>query len=322
MKTVAVLRGGASDEHEVSLKTGASVLKALPEDSFRTLDVFIDKHGVWHVRGVPMDPERALCSSDVVFNALHGAYGEDGSVQRMLDRMNIPYTGSGALSSALAMNKPLAKEILAKAGVRTARSKVISVSADIEKELLETFRAFALPVVIKPAHSGSSVGLTLARSFDSFKEGVKKAFQHGRQVLVEEFIKGKEATVGVIDAFRGESVYSLPAVGIILPKGSELFDYDAKYSGECIEECPGSFSKGESEELARLARLAHAHLGLRHYSRSDFIVSPNGIYYMESNTLPGLTEASLLPKELAAVGVSLSEFLRHVLSLAERGGKV
>jgi len=320
MKTVAVLRGGASDEHDVSLKTGTCVLTNLSEDSFRPVDIFIDKSGAWHVRGVPMSPERALASIDVAFNALHGSYGEDGTVQRLLDRLGVPYTGSGALSSALAMNKVLTKEMLSKEGVLTARFKVLSVSPDLDKEILELFRSFPQPSVIKPAHSGSSVGLTLARSFDEFKTGVKKAFQHGSQVLVEEYIKGKEATVGVIDKLRGEESYGLPPVGIVLPQGHDLFDYEAKYSGECIEECPGSFSKTEAEELQRLARLAHRTLGLRHYSRSDFMVTPKGVYFMETNTLPGLTEASLLPKELAAVGVSLPEFLEHVLDLAVQKG--
>ena len=126
MITVAVLRGGPSDEHEISLKTGANVLANLQREPYRPVDVFIDKEGVWHVRGIPMSPERALSTIDVVWNALHGQYGEDGTVQRILDRLGVPYTGSGALASGLAMNKATTKEMLAPQGVRMARSVTLA----------------------------------------------------------------------------------------------------------------------------------------------------------------------------------------------------
>lgn len=319
MKTVAVLRGGASSEHEVSLKSGACALNHFPKEYFNPLDIFIDRQGVWHVRGVPAHPERALCSVDVVFNALHGEYGEDGTVQRLLDRLGVPYTGSGAFSSALAMNKMLTKEAVEKVGIQTPSSITLSVTPDLEEEIVQVFRSFSQPSVIKPVSSGSSVGVTLAHTFDDFKNGVKKAFQHSKQVLIEELIKGREATVGVVDALRDEKHYCLPVVEIIPKENCAFFDYEAKYSGESEERCPGNFSLQEVNLLQEAALKAHQVLGLRHYSRSDFIVTPQGIYFLETNTLPGLTEESLLPKSLQAVGVSMPEFLNHVVDLAQSG---
>lgn len=317
MITVAVLRGGPSDEHEVSLKTGANVLKHLNREPYRAIDVYIDRQGVWHMRGVPLAPERALGAVDVVFNAMHAQYGEDGTVQRLLDRLGVAYTGSGALASALAMNKALTKDMLQKHGIRMARSVTLSVSPDLERQIAETFRTFPQPSVIKPVSSGSSVGVTIARSFQEFATGIKNAFQHAAQVLVEQFIPGKEATVGVVERMRGQKQYGLPPVEIVPPAACTFFDYTAKYGGESIERCPGNFSRTETDELIRVARLAHEALGLRHYSRSDFMVGPRGeVYFLETNTLPGLTDESLLPKSLAAVGVTMPQFLDHVIDLA------
>ena len=316
MKTVAVLRGGVGDEHEVSLKTGANVLSHLQKGSHKVTEIYIDKGGAWYVRGMPINPDQALASVDIVFNALHGAYGEDGEVQKLLDRLGVPYTGSQSFASALSMNKILAKERVEREGILVARSHVLSVSPDLEKEIVELFRSFPQPSVVKPASSGSSVGVSIAQSFDEFRSGIKKAFQHSKQVLVEELIKGREATVGVIERLRGEDQYGLPPVEIIPASSCTFFDYDAKYTGQSEEKCPGNFSQEETIELQRLARLAHSALGLRHYSRSDFIVSPQGIYFLETNTLPGLTDESLLPKSLHAVGVDMPEFLEHLVDLA------
>lgn len=318
--TIAVLRGGMSDEHDVSLRSGAAVLAHLArmqeEAKIRTVDVFIARTGVWFVRGIEKSPERALAGVDAVWNALHGAYGEDGTVQRVLDRLGIPYTGSGAYASALSMNKALSKEVLAKAGARTPRHIALRVTPTLHKDLLSTFRSFPQPSVIKPVNSGSSVGVTVAHSFHEFEEGVRRAFQSATQVLVEEYIAGKEATCGVIDDFRGERVYALPPIEIVPPASARFFDYEAKYSGESVERVPGNFTREEADELRRVAKLAHSALGLRHYSRSDFILSKRGMYFLESNSLPGTTNGSLLPKALGAVGVDMPEFIHHIMHLA------
>lgn len=317
-KKVAVLRGGASNEYEVSLKTGASVLTHLNPDKYTPVDVVIDKKGAWHVRGVAMSPERALTGVDVVWIALHGAAGESGEVQRRLDAQCMPYTGAGAYASAVCYNKELSKDVLATSGIRMPRHVVLTVSDALEEDIRTVFRTFPHPCVVKPTCSGSSVGISLAHDFGSLKNAVREAFQHSARVLIEEFVQGKEATVGVVEGLRGEDLYILPPIEIIPPKEHSFFDYEAKYSGETLERCPGNFTAHEKEELSRAARLAHEVLGLTDYSRTDFIVSEKGVYYLETNSMVGcgLTKNSLLPKALRAVGVSLPEFIDHVLNQA------
>jgi len=320
---IAVLRGGPGDEHEVSLKSGSAVLECLSTNQevhdIDSVDIFIDRIGEWFIRGVPKNPERTLAGADVVWNALHGMYGEDGGVQRTLDRIGIPHTGSGAYAAALSMNKAATKRVLEKAGVRTPRFVVLGVSPTLPKEIISVFRSFPQPSVVKPVNSGSSVGVSIARSFGEFEKAIANAFHYAPHVLVEEFISGKEATCGVVDGFRGESHYVLPPVEIIPPRASSFFDYDAKYGGGSEERCPGNFSSSETKAIQNAARVAHTTLGLRHYSRSDFIVSPRGgVYFLEVNALPGTTGESLLPKALNAVGVSMNEFIGHIVMLAQK----
>ena len=315
---VAVLRGGGGGEHDVSLKSGANILAGIERIGHIPLDVFIDKSGVWHVRGIPAAPERALLGVDVAWNILHGAPGEDGALQRVLDRLGVSYTGSGAYPSAAAFNKALTKDILKAHGVRMPRHVILSVSPDLEKEAKEAFRAFSPPVVVKPTSSGSSVGVRLVKTFSDFWEAVKEAFAHSPKVMVEEYIKGKEATAGVVEGLRGMALYPLLPIEIVPPPTHQIFDYDAKYSGESTERVPGNFTREETEELQRMAGVVHNALGLRHYSRSDFVVSPRGVYFLEVNNAAGvgMTSESLLPKSLAAAGISTDEFLDHIITLA------
>ena len=313
---VAVLRGGPSSEYDVSLKTGKSVLDNLPSEYLPT-DVFISKKGEWLVDGISVDPQRIFQANDVIFNALHGEYGEDGKLQRFLDHSQVKYTGSGALASALAMNKVMAKEIFISAGLKTPVFKVIKkgeITHDIAHRI---FTTFPMPAVIKPNGSGSSVGVSLVGKISEIVPAIDKALKHADTVIIEEFISGREATCGVIEKFKGKEVYPLLPIEIRKPKENTFFDYDAKYSGKSEEVCPGNFSKKETEMIEEMAVRAHKALGLRHYSRSDFIVHPKrGVYILETNTLPGLTKESLLPKSLTAVGSSLSQFLDHVINLA------
>ena len=284
MPVVAVLRGGVGEEHDISLKTGFNVIKRLEKSPYRPIDVYIDRAGVWHVRGIPMAPTRALSGTDVVFNALHGQYGEDGTVQRELDRLGVAYTGSGAFASSVAMNKVLTKDILATHGVRMPRHIKLTVTSDLDKVTLELWRTFSQPSVIKPVNSGSSVGVTLARSYNEFVTGIRKAFGYAKEILVEEYIKGREATVGVIDKFRNKKLYDLPPVEIILPQAAFILDYDTKCAGGVAGLCPAPFDRSVVEELQSSAALVHEALGLRHYSRSDFIVTPkNQVYFLETN---------------------------------------
>lgn len=319
MRTVVgVLRGGPSREYEVSLKSGAQVLQALNSEKFDARDIFIDRSGVWHMHGAPVTPERALRGADVAFNAMHGEYGEDGSVQRMLDALNIPYTGSRASPSALAFDKHHTKLAVKPLGIKTPRALVLSEpqNGNYEELAFDIFRTFPHPAIVKPAIGGSSVGTTLAEHYHALAHGLEQAFAVSPKVLVEEFIKGREATVGVVDHFRNERVYALMPVEITPPSEHPFFTYDAKYSGGTLERVPGNFTHEEKEILANAAKTIHENLKLGHYSRSDFIVSPRGIYFLEVNTLPGLTGESLLPKALLAGGTKLGDFLEHVIDLA------
>ena len=315
-KKVGVLRGGPSTEYEVSLKTGKSVMDNLA-DKYEVLDIFIDKQGIWHYLGVPIEPQIVFKKVDVIFNALHGAYGEDGTVQKLLDYFRIPYTGSTALASAVGMNKVLSKNIYKNSKLKTPIHKTISKNNLSKAEIVNLFKTFPMPAVVKPVSGGSSVGTAIAKTLLDLENAVNEALKYSDTALIEEFIAGKEATCGVVDNFRGEVIYSLLPVEIRKPVDSAFFDYNAKYSGVPQEICPGNFTAEEKKIIQKMAKEAHEVLGLRHYSRSDFIVHPKrGIYILETNTLPGLTNESLLPKSLSAIGCTLPDFLDHLICLA------
>ncbi len=313
---VGVLRGGPSREHEVSLKTGAAIIANLPEERYHARDIFIDRDGQWHYRGRVVEPERVLRQVDVALVGLHGEYGEDGEVQKLLERYGVPYAGADSFASYLAMHKVMAKARALEAGVLTPEFRYIERAEDAAEGVAEAIRSFHQPVVVKPVGWGSSVGVSILGGYAPVFAATEQLFDEGaRGVLIEELVKGREATVGVVENLRGEPLYSLPPIEIIPPR-DDFFSYDAKYSGGSREICPGHFSRVASEELQRLAKVMHRALGVRHYSRSDFIVTQKGIYYLETNTLPGLTTESLMPKALAAVGVKFSDFLSHLVGLA------
>jgi D-alanine-D-alanine ligase len=272
-----------------------------------------------------VQPQRALSGVDVAVNVVHGEYGEDGTLQRILDALNVPYTGADALTSALAFNKQRTKESVKKFGVTVAHGALIDSAkvTDLHKTALNIFRSMPHPFIVKPSIGGSSVGITKVDSFDALEFALDRAFAVSPQALVEEFIAGREATVGVIDDFRNEKTYALMPIEIIPPKSSPFFDYDAKYSGATIERVPGHFSIEEKRSLVDAARAVHEGLGLKHYSRSDFIVAPRGVYFLEVNPAAGIgfTSESLFPKALQAVGARQSDFLDHIIELATKKNK-
>ncbi len=318
LKRVGVLRGGPSSEYEVSLNTGANVLSALRgqlKDQYQAHDILIDKQGNWHMDGLPVLSEDLSSRVDVIFNALHGAYGEDGIVQNIFEIQGMPFTGSGSVASAVGMNKMLSRNAFGHQGIKIALGKEIS-SDDIKNDAQaiagELFRSFPIPAVVKPTSAGSSVGISIVRTQEELIKALKKAAEHGSSVLIEEYIAGTEVTVGVIEGFRDQELYVLPVVEI--RPTTAFFDYEAKYAGKSQEIVPANLSHKIKEELSKLAQKAHRALGLRHYSRSDFIIHPRrGIYILETNTLPGLTNESLVPKALRAVGSDTHELVRHLI---------
>lgn len=316
---VAVLRGGPSSEYEVSLKTGKNIIENL-SDKYIPIDVFISKDGAWHVDGAPVTPYKVFQNANVVFNAMHGEYGEDGKIQQLMDQFAVKYTGSKALASAIGMNKVMAKEIFQKAGIKTPVFRVVKKGIDLGEESVSIFKTCPMPAIVKPNGSGSSMGVSLIKKLSDIVPAIEKAFEYSDVVIVEEYIDGKEATCGVIEKFREKEIYPLLPVEITHSKEFDFFNFEAKYSGKSKEICPGNFSKKESDMIQKIAVEAHKVLGLRHYSRSDFIVHPKrGVYILEVNTLPGLTKESLFPKSLEAIGCPLSLFLDHVLTMTLKG---
>jgi D-alanine-D-alanine ligase len=329
MIKVGVIRGGISGEYDVSILSGAQVLSHLRgdkmKDRYKAIDIYIDRDCVWHINGIPTTLDKIIHKVDIIINALHGDYGEDGKVQQLLEQHNIPYTGSGPMSSAIGYNKFLSKQEFIKLGIKTPKYMLFPVYQEdfdgpkekyAKNKAREVWEKLPPPWIVKPLNGGSSMGVHLCKTFQSLIDAFEEGINENVSVIVEEFISGKEATVGVIDNFRNKKIYSLPPIEIRIPKTSTFFDNDAKYSGTSKEICPGNFTESEKVELERLAALIHSGLDLRHYSRSDFIIHPKkGIYALEVNTLPGLTAESLMPKALAAVGSSLPEFIEHLIKL-------
>jgi D-alanine-D-alanine ligase len=312
---VGVLRGGPSREHEVSLKTGHAILSHLSQEHFTPRDIYIDRQGVWHTQGKATTPTKALQSVDVVVVGLHGEYGE---VQKVLELHGVPYTGSDSFASYIAMHKVFAKKLAEEEQIQTPKYRFVEESSDIDAVIADVIRSFHQPVVVKPVKWGSSVGVSIVGGYAPVYNAVRALLRDGSGgVLIEERIVGTEAAVGVVENLRGEELYILPPVEIV-PTEHHFFSYDAKYGGTTHEICPGRFSKEITDELGQIAQTMHRTLGLRHYSCSNFMISQKGIYYLETNSLPGMTTESLFPKSLSAVGVQFPDFLTHLVHLAQK----
>lgn len=314
---VGVLRGGPSSEYDLSLKTGTAMLNALPEEEYDMRDIFVDREGYWHSRGVPADPARALAQIDVVLNGLHGGPGEDGTVQRILDRAGVPYTGSNALGSGLSLNKIRAGLVLKEAGIRMPRAVGFTTSTTLDTHEMGrlVFSHFGPPYIVKPGSEGASHGIQLVATIIELPDVIADVLEAFGSALVEEYIRGEEATVGIIEDFRGEELYVLPPVHIEYPEAPFLH-FDHHHEGTIVHHVPSAFSDSEKRALGEMARRAHRTLGLSHYSRTDFIVTPHGPYLLEVNALPGLHEHASFPHMLESVGSSVKDFLKHVVGLA------
>lgn len=312
---IGVIRGGPSAEHEISLKTGENIISFLRE-KYLPADIVLTKSGEWIFEKHYSSPEKIFRFVDVVFNALRGNFGEDGKVQKLMDLFNVPYTGSGAFASALGMNKILSRDVFARAGLKIPRAEIVGIDEPAVRAASRIMKKIVPPWVIKPVSSGSSIGVSVARSFPEMVQFIENAFNFSPKIIVEEYIKGREAACGVIDDFRGEKHYSLPVIEIISPASSRFFDYEAKYGGQAKKKCPANIDLNTKKAIEEMARRAHKFLGCRHYSCADFIVSPRGIYILEANTLPSLDENSPLREALNAVGSSYGEFFDHLIALA------
>ncbi len=318
--SVGVLRGGTSNEYELSLKTGAAMLAALPEERYDTRDIFIDKRGYWHARGTPADSARILAQIDVVLNALHGGVGEDGTVQRILERAGVPYAGARSQSAALTLNKIRAREILQKAGVRMPRAVSFTLGNALTTGEMSSlvFSQFGPPYLVKPAQEGASHGIRLATSLLELPDMLGDVLDAFGSALVEQYLQGQEASVGVIEDFRGEELYVLPPAHVITPPGAAFLGFSHHQEGSLRHNVPSSFSQGEKKALADAARVAHRALGLEHFSRADMILTPRAVYLLEVNAIPGLYPGASFQPMLESVGSSVQEFLEHAIRLAMR----
>lgn len=316
MKThLVIFYGGADGEREVSIKSHDAIVGVLGESDYEIHSIEITPKEQWLRRGQEVDPEQALLWADYAWIAGHGKYMEDGTVQRILDDHRVPYNGSDAMSSRIAFSKAATKEVLEKHDIKTPIYERYSLKDTTDKALAEQiFHDVPQPCIIKPNRGGSSCGVSIAHTFEDIKAAIVRAQAADTdEIIAEEYMGACEATVGVLEDFRDSEYYALPAVEIVPTK--EFFDYQAKYEGAVEEICPARFSDEQKQELERLAVEVHRILELDDYSRTDFIIHPTrGIFVLEVNTLPGMTETSLFPQELEAVGMTLEEFYDHVIS--------
>jgi D-alanine-D-alanine ligase len=301
---LALIAGGKSSEREVSLKSGNQVYQALNQNKYdiRRYDPLTDLGSLVRDAG----------DLDVALIIMHGRGGEDGSMQGLLDLLEIPYQGSGVLASALAMNKELSKIVYQQAGLRVPRTLIFDRQGapspgEIEADL-------GLPVVIKPVSEGSSIGVTKASTLKTLQTGLAAAFALDNRVLVEEFILGTEVTGGVLGNAR---LQALPLVEIIPASTYAFFDYEAKYQpGASQEICPARLEADLTRRAQECALTAHKALGCRGYSRTDMMIKDGEIYVLETNTIPGMTATSLFPQGAKAAGLDFPDLLDTLINLA------
>ncbi len=317
---VGVLRGGPSDEYEVSLSSGAFVLNNAPEETCQTHDIFISKDGQWHRHGIPANPEQALHGIDVVFNALHGRYGEDGEVQKILDTHAIPYTGSGVFASALSMNKEKTNKVCSEiSGIKVPAYCVVYASEAAESPMnaaKTVFNQFGPRYIVKPLNNGSALGIDTADTLYELADILEGIFEYVDAVIVQQYIQGTEVSCGAIQNFRDADIYTLPPVEITYSDNENLWRYRERYDEPSEKRCPSNIMDTHKKTIEDATRAIHETLGLGHYSRADFIISPSGVYFLEANSSPKLSEHAIIPTALTSVGVSHSDYLDHVLQLA------
>ncbi len=302
---VALLAGGRSGEREVSLAGAAGFEAAIDRDRYEL---------------IRYDPKTDLVriaedaeSIDVAFILLHGTYGEDGTMQGYLELLDIPYQGAGVLGSSLAMDKNMAKILYRQQDLPVA-DWVMAVPDD-RKDPARLLMNLSLPLVIKPIREGSSLGMSVAKTVDELRDGVCLAYEHDSEVMVEEFIEGREITVGVIG---NDALQALPLIEIIPGEEFVFFDYKAKYEkGASQEICPADVSAEIAETAQQYALAAHKTLQLRGYSRTDMMLTEDGkLYILETNTIPGMTPTSLLPQAAQEAGLNFTELIDKLLTLA------
>ncbi|MDD4178455.1 MAG: D-alanine--D-alanine ligase [Candidatus Margulisbacteria bacterium] len=304
-KKIAVLCGGRSGEREVSLRSGKRVFDSLKKQKFNVIKLDLEDNLIATLKKKKID---------LVYIALHGRWGEDGCVQGLLEVAGIPYTGSKVLASALAMSKLAAKRIFDSVGIPTPRYMEIDKQTDIKKTADKIRRVFPFPLVIKPVSEGSSLGVSIAKESDDLEKILQKTVKEFKDVFVEEFIKGKEVTVGIIG--KDDDLQALPILELAPKK--EFYDFEAKYTSGMTEFIlPARLPSALYKKTQATALAAHRALGCYGVSRVDIIVSSDHIPFVhEVNSIPGMTEHSDLPAEAKHAGISFDELVVNILESA------
>ena len=305
MKNVAVLVGRSS-EREISLKTAAGIIAALQSRGYRAYQMEIDAQLPGALQAMPVD---------VAFIASHGKFGEDGTVQGLLEIMGIPYVGSGVLASALAMNKIMSKKVFEFEQIRTPKWLPVDQYTDLDRihEQVETVFAGVDHLIVKPASQGSSIGLTLVKERQDLLPALHLALQYDTEVLIEEAISGTELTVAI---WGNHELTVLPCIEIV--SSNEFYDYEAKYAVNMSKHLiPARIAPAVEAEAKAMAVKAHRALGCRGISRSDFFADKEGrCWLLEVNTLPGMTGTSLVPDAAKAIGYSYADLVEKLIQLA------
>ena len=302
--------GGKSSEHEISLMSGREVVKNLNRKKYNVFPINISPDGRnWQVGGkknlkFKIENLKFPVRIDLVFIALHGSNGEDGTIQGFLDFIQVPYTGSKVLASALAIDKIYSRKLFTQAGLTVPKSVVVKKSGTIPK------LNFDFPVFVKPSNQGSSVGVFKVKNKKGLVSALKKAYKYSDPALVEENVDGVEVTASILGK---EKLLALPLVEIV-PK-TQFFNYKAKYNERLCEEIvPASISKVLTKKAKAAAILAYQTLGCQGFGRVDMIIKNNKVYVLEVNTIPGLTAVSLLPKAAKEAGISYPNLLDKIIS--------
>ncbi|MDS1030940.1 D-alanine--D-alanine ligase [Bacillota bacterium LX-D] len=307
LKKIAVLYGGKSSEREISIKTGEAVYRALIAKGYEAFK--IDASG-------SIIEELYRIKPDLVFIALHGKFGEDGTIQGMLEILGIPYTGCDVLTSSLAMNKIYTKKILCYEGIPTANFVTISPTEISQKgmdfSIQKVKSQLQFPVVVKAPTQGSTIGIYFVKDEQELAEAINKALQYDPVILIEKLIQGMEVTVSIIG---NNYPFPLPLIEIVSKTG--VYDYDAKYTVGLSEHIiPARLSKELEKKVTNLALKTYKTIGCRGFSRIDFIIDQNDQpYVLEVNTIPGMTETSLLPDAAKAAGINFPDLIQMIVNL-------
>ena len=319
MKNIAIVCGGNSGEYDISVGSARMVLKSLDKDRYKAYQVFI-KHEDWYYtdqEGMKFKIDKTDFSLQInnikvkfdgIFNAIHGTPGEDGKLQAYFDLIGMPYTSCGQATSALTFNKYFCNRFVSSFGIKTADGVSFLKGESIDKQAL--IDRLGLPMFVKPTESGSSVGISKVNHKDDFEEAVKLAFGVGDRIIIEAFIDGREIACGVMN--KDKEVIVFPLTEIISKK--DFFDYEAKYTkGLADEITPADIDEDAEQDIKALSGFLFRQMNCKGFVRFDYILTESDLYFLEVNTIPGITEASIMPKMAQAFGLSNKEFFGIVV---------